>query len=241
MLRVEGLAKRFGATVALDGLELEVGQGEFLALLGGSGSGKSTLLRLVAGFERPDAGRILLRGQDLAPLPPHARPVSMVFQSYALFPHLSVRGNLLYGPRIRREEGGRAAFRELLFENSDFRGKVEGLLHPLVLQRVKDRAAGLSGSVRVFLVEVPLLYEVDFPLDRDLDVVVAASEAEQMRRLLEVRGLAATVARRILRSQLPVESKMRRADVVIWNDGCRDVLQTQVDHFLSRCETLSYL
>ncbi len=135
-------------------------------------------------------------------------------------------------------ELSRRAFRELLFENSEFRGKVEGLLHPLVLQRVKDRAAALPGEVRIFLVEVPLLYEVDFPMDRDLDAVVAASEAEQMRRLLEVRGLTATTARRILRSQLPIENKIQRADIVIWNDGCRNVLDIQIDHFLSRCEPL---
>ena len=100
------VAKRFGAVAALDGLSLDVAPGEFLALLGGSGSGKSTLLRLVAGFEAPDAGRILLRGQDLAGLPPQARDVGMVFQSYALFPHLSVFDNVAYG--LRREGVARA-------------------------------------------------------------------------------------------------------------------------------------
>ena len=101
LLQVQEVSKRFGATVALDRLSLEVARGEFVALLGGSGSGKSTLLRLVAGFEVPDAGRILLDGADLVPLPPHARPVSMMFQSYALFPHLSVFDNVAYG--LRRE------------------------------------------------------------------------------------------------------------------------------------------
>lgn len=106
LLRLEGVTKRFGATLALDGLSLEVGRGEFIALLGGSGSGKSTLLRLVAGFEAPDAGRILLEGRDLTGLPPHQRPVSMMFQSYALFPHLSVFDNVAYG--LRREGVARA-------------------------------------------------------------------------------------------------------------------------------------
>lgn len=202
-----------------------------IAVTGGVACGKSSFVRGV--LEQASAERVAFLSCD-----EEVREISQSPAVSAELDALARRFGLPVGPS---EEGGRAAFRELLFENSDFRGKVERLLHPLVLQRVKDRAAGLSGSVRVFLVEVPLLYEVDFPLDRDLDVVVAASEAEQMRRLLEVRGLAATVARRILRSQLPVESKMRRADVVIWNDGCRDVLQTQVDHFLSRCETLSYL
>ncbi|MBV1797489.1 ABC transporter ATP-binding protein [Siccirubricoccus sp. G192] len=106
LLRLEGVTRRFGATLALDALSLAVGHGEFVALLGGSGSGKSTLLRLVAGFDAPDAGRILLQGRDLAGLPPHARPVSMVFQSYALFPHLSVFDNIAYG--LRREGRPRA-------------------------------------------------------------------------------------------------------------------------------------
>jgi putrescine transport system ATP-binding protein len=106
LLAVEAVTKRFGATVALEGLSLAMAPGEFLALLGGSGSGKSTLLRLIAGFETPEAGRILLDGADLAPLPPHRRPVGMMFQSYALFPHLSVFDNVAYG--LRRDAMPRA-------------------------------------------------------------------------------------------------------------------------------------
>lgn len=105
LLSVDAVTKRFGATPALQGLSLEMAPGEFLALLGGSGSGKSTLLRLIAGFETPDAGRIRLDGADLAPLPPHRRPIGMVFQSYALFPHLSVFDNVAYG--LRRDGLGR--------------------------------------------------------------------------------------------------------------------------------------
>ncbi|WP_255574760.1 ABC transporter ATP-binding protein [Caldovatus aquaticus] len=99
MLRAEGVAKRYGATVALEGLDLAIAPGEFFALLGGSGSGKTTLLRLVAGFETPDAGRLLLEGRDLVPLPPYRRPVAMMFQNYALFPHLDVFDNVAYGLR----------------------------------------------------------------------------------------------------------------------------------------------
>ena len=99
LLRVEGLTVRFGATPALDALDLEVPAGAFVALLGGSGSGKSTLLRAVAGFVAPDAGRIMLGGVDLGPLPPERRPLHMMFQSYALFPHMSVADNVGYGLR----------------------------------------------------------------------------------------------------------------------------------------------
>ena len=99
VLVAEGLTKRFGATVALEALHLAIARREFFALLGGSGSGKSTLLRLIAGFEQPDAGRLVLDGEDIAATPPWARPVNMMFQSYALFPHLSVFDNVAYGLR----------------------------------------------------------------------------------------------------------------------------------------------
>jgi len=97
LLRIEGLSKRFGTETAVDRLSLDVYAGEFFALLGPSGCGKTTLLRLIAGFERANAGRILLDEVDLAAVPPHRRPVNMMFQSYALFPHLSVEDNVAFG------------------------------------------------------------------------------------------------------------------------------------------------
>jgi putrescine transport system ATP-binding protein len=97
LLQIDGLSKRFGAFTAVDGLSLDIYQGEFFALLGPSGCGKTTLLRLIAGFEQASAGRILLDGVDLAPVPPHRRPVNMMFQSYALFPHLNVEANVAFG------------------------------------------------------------------------------------------------------------------------------------------------
>src|ERR1700689_355644 len=97
LLRIEGLSKRFGAFPGVDQLSLDIYQGEFFALLGPSGCGKTTLLRLLAGFERANAGRILLDGVDLLPVPPHRRPVNMMFQSYALFPHLNVEANVAFG------------------------------------------------------------------------------------------------------------------------------------------------
>jgi putrescine transport system ATP-binding protein len=97
LLRVERLSKRFNGTVAVEQLSLDIYQGEFFALLGPSGCGKTTLLRLIAGFEQPNAGRIVLDGIDLGPVPPHRRPVNMMFQSYALFPHLNVEANIAFG------------------------------------------------------------------------------------------------------------------------------------------------
>jgi putrescine transport system ATP-binding protein len=99
-VRILGVTKRFGATVAVDDVSLDIYRGELFCLLGGSGSGKTTLLRMLAGFERPDAGRILLDGQDVAEVPPYARPVNMMFQSYALFPHMTVAQNVAFGLRM---------------------------------------------------------------------------------------------------------------------------------------------
>jgi putrescine transport system ATP-binding protein len=97
LVRFESVSKRFGATAAVDRLSLDIYEGEFFALLGPSGCGKTTLLRMLAGFEQPDQGRILLDGADISGVPPHRRPVNMMFQSYALFPHLTVEGNIAFG------------------------------------------------------------------------------------------------------------------------------------------------
>ncbi|MGB8398470.1 ABC transporter ATP-binding protein, partial [Bradyrhizobium sp.] len=97
LLRIEGVSKKFGTFRAVDALSLDIRAGEFFALLGPSGCGKTTLLRMLAGFETPDEGRILLAGKDIARVLPHQRPVNMMFQNYALFPHLSVRDNIAFG------------------------------------------------------------------------------------------------------------------------------------------------
>jgi putrescine transport system ATP-binding protein len=98
-LAIERVVKRYpqASAAAVDGVSLELAQGEFFALLGPSGCGKTTLLRMLAGFEQPDEGRILIAGQDMAGVPPYARPVNMMFQSYALFPHMSVADNIAFG------------------------------------------------------------------------------------------------------------------------------------------------
>jgi putative spermidine/putrescine transport system ATP-binding protein len=101
-IRVRGLRKNYGSVKALDGVELTIDRGEFFTLLGPSGSGKTTLLRLIAGFERPDAGVVELGGRDISRVPPYLRDVNTVFQDYALFPHMTVAENVQYGLRVRR-------------------------------------------------------------------------------------------------------------------------------------------
>ncbi len=96
-IRIEGVSKRFGGFTAVDAVSLDIMKGEMFALLGGSGCGKTTLLRMLAGFEAPSEGRIFIDGQDMAKIPPYERPVNMMFQSYALFPHMTVEANVGYG------------------------------------------------------------------------------------------------------------------------------------------------
>jgi putative spermidine/putrescine transport system ATP-binding protein len=101
-VRLIALRKSFGSLAAVDGVDLEIGEGEFFTMLGPSGSGKTTLLRLIAGFERPDSGTVELRGTDVTRQPPYSRDVNTVFQDYALFPHMNVLENVGYGLRVRR-------------------------------------------------------------------------------------------------------------------------------------------
>ena len=101
-IELKGLTKRFGAYTAVQDLSLAIYEREFFALLGASGCGKSTLLRMLAGFEQPTSGQILLDGNDLSGIPPNHRPVNMMFQSYALFPHMTVEKNIAFGLRQER-------------------------------------------------------------------------------------------------------------------------------------------
>src|SRR6202048_2182124 len=111
LLEISGVSKHFGTIAAVDDVSLSVERGAFYALLGPSGCGKTTLLRIIAGFETSDSGRIVIDGVDVTGLPPYARPVNMMFQSYALFPHLDVAGNIAFGLRQERMDRRRIAAR----------------------------------------------------------------------------------------------------------------------------------
>src|SRR5205823_8384840 len=103
-IRLAGVRKLYGDVVAVDGVDLDIRRGEFFTLLGPSGSGKTTCLRMIAGFERPDEGRIELGGDDVSGLPPAERDVNTVFQDYALFPHMTVGQNVAYGLKVKGVE-----------------------------------------------------------------------------------------------------------------------------------------
>jgi multiple sugar transport system ATP-binding protein len=166
MLVLDGLAKRYGDTRALAGLSLSVGEGELLAVLGPSGSGKSTALRLIAGLEQADAGRVVIDGRDVTALAPGERDVAMVFQSFALFPHLSVAGNIGFGLAARRTPPAE--------RDERVRGAAEALALAGVLDRRPSELSGgerqrvalaraLAGRPRVLLMDEPLS-NLDAPL-----------------------------------------------------------------------------
>ena len=113
-VRIDNVTKVFGNTYAVDGVSLDIYKGEFFCLLGGSGCGKSTLLRMLAGLEQPTSGRILIDGVDMTHTPPYERPVNMMFQSYALFPHMSVEQNVAFG--LHQERLGRGEIRDRVAE-----------------------------------------------------------------------------------------------------------------------------
>ncbi|MYQ98217.1 MULTISPECIES: ABC transporter ATP-binding protein [unclassified Streptomyces] len=178
-----GLRREFGATVALDGLDLTVRPGEFLALLGPSGCGKTTALRMLAGFEHPDSGAVLVDGRDITRVPAHRRDAGMVFQSYSLFPHLSAVDNVAFGLRMR---GVRAAERRSraaeLLELVGLGDKGERFPHQLSggqQQRIA-LARALALRPRVLLLDEPL---------SALDAKVRLSLREEIRRLQQELGI----------------------------------------------------
>ncbi len=159
LVRFEAVTKRFGATVAVDRLSLDIYAGEFFALLGPSGCGKTTLLRMLAGFETPDEGRVLLGEEDIGRVPPYRRPVNMMFQSYALFPHLTVAGNIAFGLKQdrlpRREIETRVAEMLALVKLEGFGGRKPHQLSGGQRQRVA-LARSLAKRPKVLLLDEPL-------------------------------------------------------------------------------------
>jgi spermidine/putrescine transport system ATP-binding protein len=180
-LSLTGLVKRFGEEVAVDGLDLEIGEGEFFSLLGSSGCGKTTTLRMIAGFEQPDEGSIVLDGRDLSQVPPHKRPVNTVFQSYALFPFLDVHDNVAFGLRYQRASG------------DDVRRRVGAALELVQMgSMAKRKPHQLSGGQqqRVALARALVLEPTVLLLDEPM----GALDAKLRKQLqLELRSLQRTV------------------------------------------------
>jgi putrescine transport system ATP-binding protein len=159
LLEISEVSKKFGAVAAVDRVSLSIGEGELFALLGPSGCGKTTLLRLIAGFERPDAGSILIDGSDVTEVPPYRRPVNMMFQSYALFPHLDVAGNIAFGLKQegmeRRRREARVAEMLALVQMADYARRRPHELSGGQKQRVA-LARALAKMPKLLLLDEPL-------------------------------------------------------------------------------------
>lgn len=207
-LEFRGITKEYGSTVAVSGLDLSVRRGELVTLLGPSGSGKSTLLKLLAGFETPSSGEILISGRPVAKLPPAKRNIGMVFQNYALFPHLSVRDNIAYGLRYRgvaqRERRERAERILELMQLAGFGDRRPDQLSGGQQQRVAIGRA-LAIEPDILLMDEPL-GALDRQLRRDMEQ--------------EIRRLHAMLETTIVYVTHDQEEAMTLSDrVVVMRDG----------------------
>ena len=187
LLSIRNATKRFGDAAAVDSVSLDIRENEFFALLGASGSGKTTLLRMLAGFEIPDSGQILLDGEDISRLPPNRRPINLMFQSYALFPHMSVYGNIAFGLEMER------------LPKPQIKRRVEEILSTVQLDRFAASRPGLlSGGQRQrvalarALVKRPRVLLLDEPLSA-LDKKLREAMQIELRRLRDEIGVTFVV------------------------------------------------
>jgi spermidine/putrescine transport system ATP-binding protein len=183
LLSLRGVRKRFDSVEAVAGVDLDIAAGQFVTLLGPSGSGKTTCLNMVAGFERPDEGEIVLDGHRVNDEPPHRRDLNTVFQGYALFPHLDVRGNVAFGLRMKRTP------------KAEIAGRVDDALEMVQLTALADRRVDqLSGgqqqrvALARALVNRPRLVLLDEPLSA-LDAQLRKSMQVELKRIQERSGL----------------------------------------------------
>ena len=183
LLELEGIRKSFGGTGVLHGISLQVGQGEFITLLGSSGCGKTTTLRIIAGLEAPDSGRVLLSGQDVTSLEPNRRDVNTVFQNYALFPHMNVAANIGYSLKLRKTP------------KPEIRQRVGEMLSLVQLEGFEKRMpSGLSGgqkqrvAIARALVSQPRLLLLDEPLGA-LDLQLRRQMQLELKRLQKKLGI----------------------------------------------------
>ncbi|WP_215095641.1 polyamine ABC transporter ATP-binding protein [Halomonas sp. ISL-56] len=222
VLEVKRLSKRFDDALAVDDVNLQVKRGEIFALLGGSGSGKSTLLRMLAGFETPTEGRILLDGENITAMPPHKRPINMMFQSYALFPHMTVAQNIAFG--LKQDK----------LPKADIDARVEQMLKLVHMQRfAKRKPHQLSGGQRQrvalarSLAKRPKLLLLDEPMGA-LDKKLRTEMQLEVVEIIEQVGVTCIM---VTHDQ---EEAMTMADrVAIMADGWIEQIGSPIDIYES--------
>ncbi|MCB1760069.1 MAG: spermidine/putrescine ABC transporter ATP-binding protein PotA [Gammaproteobacteria bacterium] len=230
IVSLSGVRKAFGNRVVLPGLDLDIYRGEFVTLLGPSGCGKTTILRLIGGFESPDAGSILLDGEDIAALDPSQRPVNTVFQSYALFPHMSVFDNVAYGLRAERRP------------EEEIERRVGDMLRMVQLEELARRKPDqLSGgqqqrvAIARALVKGPRLLLLDEPLSA-LDYKLRKQMQNELKRMQRELGITFLFITHDQEEALSMSDR-----VVVLRDGVieqsgtpRDVYESPANLFVAR-------
>jgi spermidine/putrescine transport system ATP-binding protein len=182
-VELRSVTKRFDELVAVDDLDLDLGRGEFFTLLGPSGCGKTTTLRMIAGFERPSSGEIRIEGEDVAQLPPHQRPTNTVFQSYALFPHLSVTDNVAFG--LKRKKVAKEEIRQRVAAELERVGlAAEGNRRPSQLSGGMQQRVALARA----LVNLPKVLLLDEPLGA-LDLKLRKELQVELKRIQRDVGI----------------------------------------------------
>jgi len=219
IVAIEGAEKRFGAVTAVDRVDLEIVRGELFALLGGSGCGKTTLLRMIAGFETPDSGRVLIDGEDMTGVPPHLRPVNMMFQSYALFPHMDVAANVGYGLRREGVDKGEIA-RRVAEALALVRLEALGARKPAQLSGGQRQRVALARAI----IKRPKLLLLDEPLAA-LDRKLREGTRFELVRLQEQLGLTFVIVTHDQEEAMSMASRL-----AVMNAG--RIVQTGTPHDL---------
>jgi spermidine/putrescine transport system ATP-binding protein len=207
-IALEGVSKRFGSVEAVRSVTLEIEEGEFFSLLGPSGCGKTTTLRMIGGFEQPDEGRILLRGVDVTAVPPNRRNVNMVFQHYALFPHMSIRDNIAFGMRLKR------------VDKAEQRERVAEMLRIVRLEGLEKRKPGqLSGGQQQRIALARAL--VNRPAALLLDEPLGALDVKLRKQMqLELKRIQAELGTTFVYVTHDQEEALAMSDrIAVMNDG----------------------
>src|SRR6187401_1367591 len=206
-LQLQNLHRDFGTVKALNGIDISLGEGEFLSLLGPSGCGKTTALRLVAGFDRPDDGRIVVDGKDITGMPPNKRDMGMVFQAYSLFPNMTARQNVDFGLKIRgRDKGDRTKRVDDLLELVGLGHAADRFPHQLSggMQQRVALARALAIEPRVLLLDEPL---------SALDAKVRVQLREEIRRIQLELGITTLYVTHDQEEALSISDRV----AVMWN------------------------